>query len=328
MSDRQKSGAQNQDRVPVRRVRLGRPAPLLSAETLLFAPDVPEADRLRLLDEPEAQIQYVIDPPGLLRRRALSRPRHKPFWGPVALAAGGYLISRVWSGGAVLSYGMYAVSAFTVALFAAYEVRWAVQRSAVRKLSARMHRRYLSPSIDLDRTGRILVYRAQVAANTISQCRLQADGLLDGAANNAVLPSLLWELATQSAELTVRRTEIARSLPGAGPAVLTALEPVQAALAAADQALTRRVAALEQVAADAARLDARYQDMIAARTIASQGDAVLDLMAGRERDAVALDEIAMIADGLPGPRAQIDQEMADLAESAERLRNTITDIRS
>jgi hypothetical protein len=328
MSDRQKAAAQGQDRAALRRVRIGRPVPLMPADTLLFAPDVPAPDRARLLDEPEAQIRYTAEPSGQVLRRALAGPQHKPFWIPVVMSACAYGLDRVWPGLAPLSYAVYGVSAITVAVFTAAEIRWAGRRSSTKKLAARMHRRHLNPSFDLDRTGRILVYRAQTAAKTITQCRLQLDGLLDGAADGAVLPALLWELATESADLAVRRTEVARSLPGAGPAALAALEPVQAALAAADQELTRRVAALEQVAADAARLDLKYQDLLAARAIAARDDAVLDLAAGRERDALALDEIAMIADGLPGPSGQIDRETADLAESAERLRNTIADIRS
>ncbi|HEV2636203.1 MAG TPA: hypothetical protein VGX23_13705 [Actinocrinis sp.] len=300
----------------------------MSADTLLFAPDVPERDRLRLINEPEAQIPYTAGTAEQLRRRTLVRPNRKPFWRPVLLCVGAYLVGQFWPGESLISYCMYGVSAASAALFAAYEVRWALDRSSIRKLAAGLHHQYLKPSIDLDKAGRILVHRAQVAATTITQCRLQADGLLDEAANNAVLPALLWELATQSADLAVRRAELARSLLGAGPATLAALEPVQSALAAADQALAQRVAALERVAADAAQLDVRYQDMMAARAVAAGHDAVVDLVAGRERDAVALTEIAMIADGLPGPRALVDEEMAALSESARRLRISITDIRT
>lgn len=328
VSDGQKPAAQDQDRTVLRRVRIGRPAPLMPADTLLFAPDVSAADRAGLLDQPEAQIRYTAEPSGQQLRRALARPQHKPFWIPIVVAACGYGLDRAWPGIAPLSYAAYGVSAVTVAWFAAAEIRWGARRSATKKLAARLHRRHLNPSIDLDRTGRILVYRAQVASRTIAQCRLQLDGLLDGPASSAVLPALLWELATESADLAVRRAELARTLPGAGPAALAALEPVQAALAAANEALTRRVVALEQVAAEAARLDVRYQDMIAARAISAHDDAVLDLAAGRERDAVALTEIAMIADALPGAGGRIDRELAELAESAERLRNTITDIGS
>jgi signal transduction histidine kinase len=175
---------------------------------------------------------------------------------PIAGAGVGYLVSmaQVMGGLALVAFG-------TNALFNGHYR----QLRRARRTGWHYHGRYLLPARDLDEAGRGLLARARRAAHAINALAVYRDEVIDTAANDAALPSLVWDLAVDLADLAAERDRVQAVLAQSdGPVTRAALAAQTRAIAAADHDLRTRAAAIEDYTRQVAALDTAYQDILTA----------------------------------------------------------------
>lgn len=190
---------------------------------------------------------------------------------PITGNAGGYLVSMAQALG-----GLGLVAFGSNALFSSY----ARQLRRARRLAWRHHGQYLLPGRDLDDAGRGLLARARDAAHSITTLAVYRDDVIDTAAHDTVLPSLVWDLAADLVDLAAERGQVEQVLAESdGPVTRAALAAQSHAVAAADEELRTRVAAIEDYACQVAALDTAYQDILTAAR--STGGASADLDSAR-----------------------------------------------
>ncbi|HEV2640256.1 MAG TPA: hypothetical protein VGX23_34305 [Actinocrinis sp.] len=188
-------------------------------------------------------------------------------------------------------------------------------------LASELQGRYVLPNIDLDDQSRELYLRARTACARITESRAYVQGLLDTNAHRAVLPRLVWELASELAELTNKSALLGDSFqagpkPGAGQS--NRARELAEAMAVAE----RRVVALEAHADRVAALDPLCQELTAARDLAAEHPTVE--MAGlRTLGRFADQEKSWLSDALSASRARVDSEARSLTDDARRLRDQV-----
>jgi len=187
---------------------------------------------------------------------------------PITGDGAGYLVSMAQVIG---SLGL--VTFGTNTLFSNY----ARQLRRARRCAWHHHGHYVLPGRDLDDAGRGLLARARRAAYSINALAVYRDDVIDAAANDAALPSLVWDLAVDLADLTAERGRVQRALAQSdGPVTRAALAAQTRAIAAADEELRTRAAAIEDYARQVAAVDTAYRDILTAAQVTGGVHADLD----------------------------------------------------
>jgi len=165
--------------------------------------------------------------------------------------------------------------------------RWRQQRDLSRQFD-----KIIFP-LDLHRTDRLLLARAQNAVDTILGSRVRAAGLLDP--DEPALRRHEWEIACTSRELTK-----VRALPAtdgaAGALTAAVLAAQQRALALAEEATINRIRALERYAEQVAAADSAHRDWQEALRLGGLNDVYLDLVARTAADELAVAELGELTD--------------------------------
>ncbi|MGH3170946.1 MAG: hypothetical protein ACRDN0_34380, partial [Trebonia sp.] len=141
------------------------------------------------------------------------------------------------------------------------------------------HGRYLTGA-DLDAPARVLLRRAQDAADDVRSAAVSRAGLLDEVAADAALAAQEWDIALalrEQARLRLRRAEAGDPVPGTAAAELLARHRDSAR--AAEASITRRVDALEHYAAEVRAADSAYRQRLQHAAIADLSAPHLDMLA-------------------------------------------------
>jgi hypothetical protein len=147
--------------------------------------------------------------------------------------------------------------------------------------------------LDLHRTDRLRLARAQNAVDTILGSQVRVAGLLEP--DEPALRRHEWEIACTSRELTrVRALPTADSAAGAMTAAV--LEAQQRALALAEEAAISRIRALERYAEQVAAADNAHRDWQAALRLSGLNDVYLELVARTAADELAVAELDELTD--------------------------------
>ncbi|MGN9843881.1 hypothetical protein ACTMTI_37720 [Nonomuraea sp. H19] len=177
-----------------------------------------------------------------------------------------------------------------------------VARPSAGRLARRYAGRYVLPA-ELDPAGLDLLARARQAIEDVTGSRVHRLGLLDGIANDVVLPEVLWDIADLLRTQTALRAEQAEALAEVmTPELAAVLGPQREALGRSAAAVAGRVRELEAYAhrvraADSAlracdlqRSNDTYRDLLA-RTGDTEGLRQLidqaDMLTGSLREAIA-----------------------------------------
>jgi hypothetical protein len=147
--------------------------------------------------------------------------------------------------------------------------------------------------LNLHRTDRLLLARAQNAVDTILSSRVRAAGLLEP--DEPALRRHEWEIACTSRELTrVRALPAADTTAGAMTAAV--LDAQQRAFALAEEATISRIRALERYAEQVAAADDAHRDWREALRVGGLNDVYLDLVARTAADELAVAELDELTD--------------------------------
>lgn len=164
---------------------------------------------------------------------------------------------------------------------------------------------------DLDRDYRTLLARAQHAIDDVLASDVREAGLLE--ADEPALRRHEWEIACALREMT--RVESASDGDASiGEMTAAVVEAQRSALDIALQATTRRIAALQQYAAEVLAADAARRDLQSATRLAGLNDTYLDLLARTAADDLAMAEISVLT-GRAADTARILRENLALAEA-------------
>jgi hypothetical protein len=153
------------------------------------------------------------------------------------------------------------------------------------------HGRYLTGA-DLDAGGRVLLRRAQAAADAVRSASVSKAGLLDEVAADAALAAQEWDIAValrEQARLRARREAVDDPLPGSAAAELLAWH--RDAARAAEESITRRVDALERYAAEVRAADEAYRQRLTHTAIADLSAPHLDMLARTAADDHGIAEL-------------------------------------
>jgi hypothetical protein len=174
------------------------------------------------------------------------------------------------------------------------------------EVSAASHRdRYVLVS-ELSAPARALLARARRAVAIVSRSQVMHRRLLDGVANEVLLPQQVWEIARLLRRQTRLQEEQHRARQGVmTPELLAVLDPQQQALDRSVAAVTARVEGLEKYARRVQEADAalrarealdnnhKYRELLAhtddaegMRALAAHGDALEETLARSVREAI------------------------------------------
>lgn len=190
------------------------------------------------------------------------------------------VVAYVLIASAVVAVQILLGSAWAWAWFAAGVVSASAAAAAVIRGAARHYRgRYVHPAV-LDRDSRVLLARAQAAADAVRGARLYRDGILDVPAVSAVLAEREWELALRLSELS------------GAEARLTAAEDARAGFRQAASAAVRRVEDLEAYADKVRAADSDYRS---GDDGAASSALLTSLLVGTAADGQASAELSALA---------------------------------
>ncbi|MEV1179617.1 hypothetical protein, partial [Nonomuraea sp. NPDC049784] len=112
---------------------------------------------------------------------------------------------------------------------------------------------------DLDESSGRLLGRAQRAIATVTESRVNAEGLLDDVRNSVMLPAQEWEIARLLAKLSALRAKHRETVSkGVTPEVEAVAEPLARALDSSEEAVLARVEALERYASNVSDAERAY----------------------------------------------------------------------
>jgi hypothetical protein len=144
------------------------------------------------------------------------------------------------------------------------------------------HRRYVTPSQDMDAEARATWARAADAASALRRSDVVRLGLVDSVQVTTVLPYHLWEVAERLARLSALRAEhraILRGVDANDPDIATLLAPQRQAQELANADIEQRIRQLEVFARLTGQADAARRREQAVRQLATLNDSHRDLLA-------------------------------------------------
>lgn len=149
---------------------------------------------------------------------------------------------------------------------------------------------------EFDAPASALLRRAQEAIDAVTSSEVSRAGLLDVAAHGSALAAQEWEIALALREQTKLRQARAQ-LPAIAEdgAARELLDHQHETAHLAEQSIAGRVAALEQLAAEARRADDAYSDWRAFAAVSELADRHLDMLARTAADSHAIAEISAMS---------------------------------
>lgn len=144
------------------------------------------------------------------------------------------------------------------------------------------HRRYVSPSRDMDARARGVWARAADAATKLKESEVVRLGFVDSVQVTTVLPYHLWDIAERLARLSELREQhkaILRGVDADDPDVAALLAPQRRAQEAADMDIEQRVRQLEVFTGLVGQADAARRRERAVRKLATLNDSHAELLA-------------------------------------------------
>ncbi|MEV0385997.1 hypothetical protein [Nonomuraea sp. NPDC050643] len=245
-------------------------------------PGIPERDRWRLIGASTLLLGRPEPAPPRWARRLFAL-------GAATAAAGGAALSLAAVQTGHESTGFAALMVFLTALIFIGVAR----PSMGQRLAGQYGDHYVIP-VELDAPALELVTRARKAIDEVTASRVHHLGLLDGIANDIVLPERLWEVARLVRIQATLRAEQAEAMTELMTPELTAvLEPQREALNRSVAAVTERVWDLETYAARVREADSALR----ASELQKSNDKYRDLLA-QTGDTAGLRDLADQADTL------------------------------
>ena len=307
----------------------------------VFHPCIGDADRKFLLQHPDVLVQAGDPDPSMSAPEVEDSSDNREIFGLLTILTsymglvgllGGLLRGRLGGGLTVLPVCVEFLGFGTATVVLSFQFSLLVslvggrsahnRRARAAESAARLRKYYVLPGDDLDECDRTLLGRARAAVETVARSQVYARGTAGGAAQDAVLPNLVWDLARELAEQTRQRRLVDRLAPEAGPVTKAALAPRAGALDLAATALADRVTALEAHARQVVGLDAAHRDLAKARGLAAQ-DPTLDLLSRRTRDAFAAEDLARLSEPTAARREQAAREASELTAAARQLTDLV-----
>ncbi|NRQ35515.1 hypothetical protein HII36_27330, partial [Nonomuraea sp. NN258] len=149
---------------------------------------------------------------------------------------------------------------------------------------------------DLDESSARLLARAQQAIATVTESRVNAEGLLDDARNAVMLPAQEWEIARLLAKLSALRAKHRETVEsGLSPEVAAVAEPLARALDSSEDAVVARVEALERYAANVVEAERAYRAHHQIEELRGRLHQYEELVAETGADGFAVPELARLA---------------------------------
>ncbi|GIH90608.1 hypothetical protein ACFFMN_27380 [Planobispora siamensis] len=181
--------------------------------------------------------------------------------------------------------------------------------------------RFILPE-DLDAECGALLRRAQDAAETVLESRVNRAALLDTIDNAVTLPDQTWQIATKLVRLSSLRAEYLRIVPSVPPPeVAEAFVPYSRALETARASLIRRIEAMEEYAAQVRRADAVYHSYRQLELLAERTPQYEQLVADTTGDALAIPQLRE----LTGQARRIRELFLESMEEARRAAGHLMD---
>jgi hypothetical protein len=152
------------------------------------------------------------------------------------------------------------------------------------------HGRYLTAA-DFDAPSRVLLRRAQDAADVVTSSEVYRAGLLDQPAVSLALAGQEWDIAVSLREQARLRAARAGRSAGTGPQAAAMLDRQVRAARIAEASVAGRVAALEGYAAEVRGADVAYRDWLQARALVEVSRQHLDMLARTAADEHGIAEL-------------------------------------
>ncbi|MDA8370008.1 MAG: hypothetical protein M0026_09055 [Nocardiopsaceae bacterium] len=275
-------------------------------------PDVDEADRALLAATPQALTPATRPPP---------RPAPRPPSPPRPLLWAGALLAAL----ALIRVPGLAPAAVTLLLTLAVALPVALASRSGRSeppaaaAARRHHGRYLLAE-DFDAPARALLVRAQTAVDTVTATPLAATGHIDPIDNDILLPRQLWEIATALRRITDLRDRARLQAPDRlGIDVDALIAQSRAALEAAQESVTTRVAALERYASFVTAAQEHHQRLHDLHRLLDEQQDYRDLLAATAADEHAVAHISELTDRARLAEADLERALQAALEQARLL---------
>ncbi|MCT9933894.1 hypothetical protein N5079_27145 [Planotetraspora sp. A-T 1434] len=275
-------------------------------------PEVPERARNLLIDD-----AVVLHGPGVLPRRPWFGGRtwqdvgvclvHTPVWVLLPGLMGWFYGRRVKAVGLVAqgivvglavaaAVGGLGLGAFFVLCGCAMPVLFGVLvgrcgEGPAARLARSLHGRYVRPQ-DLDAAGVRLLGRAQMAVAAVLESDVNAAGMLDDVRNAVTLPAQVWEIALTLMRVDRLRAEHEAVPDRDNPRIAEMLDAQAEALTLATEAVTRRIGAIEDYAAQVRAADDALRQWKTVQHLSGRSAAYQELLASTVRDELAIAQIA------------------------------------
>ncbi|WP_246268639.1 hypothetical protein [Nonomuraea typhae] len=166
---------------------------------------------------------------------------------------------------------------------------------------------------DLDEGARALMGRAQAAIDTVTESRVNAEGMLDDAKNAIMLPAQEWEIARLLAKLSGLRSEHREVMAeGVTPEVLAVAEPLAKALDSSERAVLERVEALERYAGHVRDAERAYRARSQIERLTAKLPRYEELLAESGADGQTVPELTRLAEDAD----RLEQALRDSVSSA------------
>ena len=276
------------------------PAVPRAARTLLSAPGA-----IALTSQPRSPLRGSLLPDHPERRQVAVYDAVTGLTAAMAVAVTG---SAPWAVGVLVfqdptgwqsTTGQYAlllsqlIVAVTIILFGTRVARHGRFRGMNRtRAAARAYRGRYVTAADLEASGRVLLRRAQDAADSVRHAEVHKTGMLDDVRADVTLMGQEWDIATalrEQARLRTRRAEAGVPAPGSAAAELLA-QHREAARTAFDS-VARRVDALERYAAEVRAADTAYRSWRQHAAIAELSAPHMDMLARTAADEHGIAEL-------------------------------------
>ncbi|MEV0236723.1 hypothetical protein [Nonomuraea sp. NPDC050786] len=149
---------------------------------------------------------------------------------------------------------------------------------------------------DLDESSARLLARAQRAIATVTDSRVNAEGLLDDVRNAVMLPAQEWEIARLLAKLSALRAKHRETVSkGVTPEVEAVAAPLARALDSSEEAVLARVEALERYASNVADAERAYLAQHQIEELRGRVHQYEELVAETGADGFAVPELERLA---------------------------------
>jgi hypothetical protein len=203
---------------------------------------------------------------------------------------------------------------------AAGVVSFAVHHEVTSGALTRYQDRFVDPSA-LDSSCWQPLQTAQRAIDDVLGSDVYQSGMLDHAARGAELRRHEWEIACRLRDITKLGAEHADSMSAGvfGPRTAAILKAHRRAIDIAREATARRIAELENYAAEVKAADAALRDWRTAQHVANRNDKYLDLVASSEADRHAAAEIMYLAEQTIRTRDAFEATLNQAILAAEPL---------